>query len=138
MAHAPRAGPHSRRRSGLFDGVAQSSTARGFKQPFDFAARKEGTYDELGNADVYALPGNHDWYDGLNSFMGVFVTRRPDNDSKGFGDGRRIGGRRTKQTRSYFALKLPHDWWLIGADAQLTGFIDQGQVAFLDNLAQNQ
>ena len=68
--------------------------------------------------------------------MGVFVTRRPDSQSKGFGDGRRIGGRRTKQTRSYFALKLPHDWWLIGADAQLSGFIDQGQVAFLDNMAQ--
>ena len=105
--------------------------------PFDYAALTEGTRDGLGNADVYALPGNHDWYDGLNSFMGVFVTRRPDSQSKGFGDGRSIGGRRTKQTRSYFALKLPHDWWLIGADAQLSGFIDQGQVAFFDNIAQH-
>jgi hypothetical protein len=108
-----------------------------FEVPFQEAAKAEGTVEELKKADVYALPGNHDWYDGLNAFMGMFVTRRPDGPcDEGFGAGREIICRRARQTRSYFALRLPGNWWLLGADAQLSGFIDQGQIAFFDDLAQ--
>jgi hypothetical protein len=49
---------------------------------------------------LLAVPGNHDWYDGLTSFMRIFCQRRW------------IGGWQTKQTRSYFAVQLPHRWWL--------------------------
>lgn len=49
---------------------------------------------------MLALPGNHDWYDGLTSFLRVFCQRRW------------IGGRVTAQSRSYFAVKLPQRWWL--------------------------
>ena len=54
---------------------------------------------------LYAVPGNHDWYDGLTAFLRLFAAPR---------DGT-IGGWRTRQSRSYFALQLPADWWLFGA-----------------------
>jgi hypothetical protein len=50
---------------------------RRFIEPFDQAVTVEGARECLKNTDVYAIPGNHDWYDGLNSFMGVFCARRP-------------------------------------------------------------
>ena len=43
---------------------------------------------------------------------------------------RKIGGWKTLQRRSYFALKLPHRWWLWGIDIQLEGYIDQAQIDF--------
>lgn len=68
---------------------------------------------------LYALPGNHDWYDGLVSFLRVFCAR----------DGR-VGGWVTRQRRSYFALKLPHDWWVWGIDIQLDTYIDDVQLDY--------
>src|SRR5258708_120618 len=49
---------------------------------------------------LYAIPGNHDWYDSLVSFTRLFCT------------GRWIGGWKTCQKRSYFVLGLPHGWWI--------------------------
>ena len=69
-------------------------------------------------AHLYAIPGNHDWYDGLVSFMRQFLQ------------GRNIGIWRTRQSRSYFALKLPHNWWIWGLDTQLESDIDWPQVQF--------
>jgi 3',5'-cyclic AMP phosphodiesterase CpdA len=110
---------------------------RRFIAPFEQATRAENAEDTLATADVYAIPGNHDWYDGLNSFMGLFCARRPGPLARGdFAAGRRIGGRQSRQTRSYFALKLPGNWWLLAADAQLSGYLDRGQVAFFDDVAQ--
>lgn len=105
--------------------------------PFEQAAKAEGAEKALEAADVYAIPGNHDWYDGLGAFLGLFGARRPGAAPDEFGGGRRIGSRRSKQTRSYFALKLPGNWWLLGVDAQLSGYIDRGQVAFFDDVAQS-
>ncbi len=110
---------------------------RRFTAPFDLAAVTEDTGDLLTAADVYAIPGNHDWYDGLNAFMGLFCARRPGAKSDDdFGAGRRIGRRMSRQTRSYFALKLPGNWWLLAADVQLSGYLDRGQIAFFDDVAQ--
>lgn len=67
---------------------------------------------------LYAVPGNHDWYDGLSNFTRVFCQ-------KGW-----LGGWKTQQRRSYFAVKLPHGWWLWGIDIQLEGFIDKPQLDF--------
>jgi hypothetical protein len=75
--------------------------------------------DELARPDMYALPGNHDWYDGLVSFLRVFCTR----------DGS-IGAWRTRQRRSYFAVKLPNDWWIWGIDIQLDTYIDDTQLDY--------
>jgi hypothetical protein len=102
-------------------------------RPYDAAARA-ADWKEGEEADVFAVPGNHDWYDGLSAFTGIFSTRRPHalgQDNKG----RRFGRRFAPQTRSYFALKLPHDYWLWGADIQLAGYIDQPQLAFFERVA---
>jgi hypothetical protein len=75
---------------------------------------------------LYALPGNHDWYDGLVSFMRLFLN-------KGW-----FAGWRTWQTRSYFALKLPHRWWLVGVDIQLDSDIDMDQLEYFKWIANEQ
>jgi hypothetical protein len=67
---------------------------------------------------LYAIPGNHDWYDGLSSFTRIFCQQ-------GW-----LGGWKTRQRRSYFAVKLPHNWWLWGIDIQLEGYIDQPQLDY--------
>jgi hypothetical protein len=68
--------------------------------------------------DLYAIPGNHDWYDGLTSFLRVFCQ------------GDRIGGWRTRQDRSYFALRLPHGWWFWGIDIQFESYLDPAQLRY--------
>jgi hypothetical protein len=72
---------------------------------------------------LYALPGNHDWYDGLTSFLRVFCQ------------GRKIGGWKTAQSRSYFSIKLPHRWWLWALDTQLGGWLDQPQLDYFKSVA---
>ncbi len=67
---------------------------------------------------LLAVPGNHDWYDGLTAWLRVFAQ------------GRRVGGWRTAQTRSYFAVRLPQRWWLVGLDAQEGSDLDAPQVAY--------
>jgi hypothetical protein len=71
---------------------------------------------------VFAIPGNHDWYDSLVAFTRLF-TARP-----------WFAGWRTRQTRSYFALKLPHNWWLLGTDVQLGSDIDKPQMEYFESL----
>jgi hypothetical protein len=72
---------------------------------------------------LYAIPGNHDWYDGLVSFSRLFFQNRW------------MGGWKTRQRRSYFALRLPHRWWLWGVDVQLESDIDQPQLDYFCEIA---
>jgi hypothetical protein len=74
--------------------------------------------------DVFAIPGNHDWYDSLVAFSRVFC--RPE---RGF------AGCATRQTRSYFALKLPANWWLMAIDLQLGADLDEPQVQYFQKVA---
>lgn len=73
--------------------------------------------------DVYAIPGNHDWYDGLTAFIRLFCQTRW------------IGCWRTRQTRSYFAIRLPHGWWLWGLDMALEDDLDGPQIAYFTDYA---
>src|SRR6266540_3237761 len=73
---------------------------------------------------MFALPGNHDWYDGLTAFLRVFTQARP------------IGGWATEQSRSYFAIQLPQRWWLYAVDAQLSSYIDSPQLEYFSAAAQ--
>lgn len=75
------------------------------------------------NPHVFAVPGNHDWYDSLVSFTRLFCSRRW------------FGGWKTRQSRSYFALKLPHHWWLVGTDVQLDSDIDLPQLKYFKRIA---
>jgi hypothetical protein len=74
--------------------------------------------------DVFAIPGNHDWYDSLVAFSRTFC--RPE---RGF------AGCATRQTRSYFALKLPANWWLLAIDLQLGADLDEPQVQYFQKVA---
>ncbi|MCK1291288.1 metallophosphoesterase [Bradyrhizobium sp. 30] len=103
--------------------------------PFDEAAR--GKIHGTHVPHLYAIPGNHDWYDGLLAFLGLFCRRRKADAWAQARPGRGFGGRVTQQTRSYFALKLPRGWWLWGADVQLAGYIDQPQIDFFLHVALN-
>lgn len=71
---------------------------------------------------LFAIPGNHDWYDGLGCFMNLF------------GGGRHIGNWHTPQKRSYFVVELPHRTWLVAVDIQLSSDIDHAQLEALSNL----
>ncbi len=75
--------------------------------------------------DLFAIPGSHDWYDGLLNFTNIFCRQRP------------VGGWRTHQTRSYFALRLPHRWWLWGIDLQFGDYLDEPQLAYFAEAARD-
>ncbi len=87
-----------------------------FIGPFAAARPKSEAVDK---PHLYAIPGNHDWYDGLASFLRVFCAREG-----------RVGEWRTRQRRSYFALKLPNDWWVWAIDIQLDTYIDDVQLDY--------
>jgi Calcineurin-like phosphoesterase len=72
--------------------------------------------------DVWALPGNHDWYDSLSAFRRLFCTEQD------------FGPWRSRQRMSYFAAKLPHGWWLFGIDVQLLHDIDHRQLEYFRNI----
>jgi len=75
--------------------------------------------EDEGNAPhLFAIPGNHDWYDGLTSFMRVFCS------------GAWIGGWRTRQRRSYFAFPLSDGWWLWATDIQFDTYLDSPQLDY--------
>jgi hypothetical protein len=92
--------------------------------PFDeaFQQRKENKT----TPELYAIPGNHDWYDNLAAFLPLFCSGR-----------RKVAGCQTRQTRSYFAMKLPHGWWMLGVDIQLSSDIDNAQVHFFREVAKD-
>ena len=85
-----------------------------------------------------AIPGNHDWYDGLVAFRRVFceswiaTERQPgffgELPPERFLD--RFAEWHTFQERSYFAVRLPHGWWLWGIDIQLDAPIDAAQLEY--------
>jgi hypothetical protein len=91
-----------------------------FRGPYEAAFPGE---PQESDPNLFATPGNHDWYDGLTSFTRLFCQ------------GRGIGRWRTRQTRSYFAVKLPHRWWLWGIDIQLESDIDRPQMEFFRRVA---
>jgi len=93
-----------------------------------YEQRLKGPYEaalpwmDRDNPDLYAIPGNHDWYDGLTSFVRLFCQ------------GKWIGGRLTRQRRSYFAVQLPYHWWIWGIDIQLDTYIDEPQLAYFKSV----
>jgi len=105
------------------DQVYPAASRRGYRdrlvKPFETARN----YSREPAPHVFAIPGNHDRYDSLVSFSRLFCS------------GRWFQGFRTRQKRSYFALKLPHGIWLIGADVQLGSDIDALQIQYFKKVA---
>jgi hypothetical protein len=101
------------------DGVAYEDR---FLGPFGAVANDERPHD------IFVVPGNHDWYDGLVGFQRIFC--RPDSI-----EAKRIGDWQTRQKRSYWALRLPHDWWIWAIDIQLDTYIDNEQLEYFERIA---
>lgn len=124
----------------VYPTASREDYAERLLEPYDLAWRNSKgvpRWSEDEQPELYAIPGNHDWYDGLNAFLGVFCRRRRAHATE-LGNaraGRTIGGRPTQQTRSYFAIKLPGGWWLWGTDSQLGGYIDQPQIGYFEHAA---
>lgn len=64
------------------------------------------------------IPGNHDWYDGLQTFSRFILNRNW------------IGGWFLPQSSSYFVKVLPHHWWIFGVDYALNNDIDPRQFQY--------
>ena len=72
---------------------------------------------------TFTIPGNHDWFDGLATYTRLILNRDW------------LGGWLLPQERSYFALKLPHGWWVLGLDHALAKDIDINQFKFFADVA---
>jgi len=94
-----------------------------FKIPYEAAGDKNEPFTEGNRPLLFAIPGNHDWYDGLGNFMKLFCQQR------------RIGIWQTVQKRSYFAIPLPHNYWIWATDIQLNSNIDQPQLDYFSRIA---
>ncbi|WP_163713819.1 metallophosphoesterase [Mangrovibacterium lignilyticum] len=89
--------------------------------PYSAAFPKDEESDN--RPSLFAIPGNHDWYDGLSNFIKLFCQERS------------LGNWKTAQKRSYWAIKLPHHVWLLGIDIQLSSDIDYPQLQYFGKLA---
>lgn len=95
-----------------------------------YEQRTKGPYNaasprgESPDRPLFAIPGNHDWYDGLTSFLRFFCQ------------GSSIGAWRTQQRRSYFAVRLPQHWWLLGIDIQFDTYFDAPQIDYFRAVAE--
>jgi hypothetical protein len=99
-----------------------------------------------GRPPVVALPGNHDWYDGLASWRRLFCesSPRPEQDSMVSDaltpvpearDRGSVGGWGAFQSRSYFAIQLTERWWLWAVDSQLDAPVDTEQMNYFRDAA---
>ena len=89
-----------------------------------YQAALPGVEDPDQAPHLYVIPGNHDWYDGLTAFMRMFCRKL------------RVGGWQTRQSRSYFSMKLPNRWWLWGIDIQFDSYIDEPQFRYFEKVAE--
>ncbi|KPA75380.1 hypothetical protein ABB37_08658 [Leptomonas pyrrhocoris] len=64
---------------------------------------------------LFAIPGNHDWFDGLGTYMKYILERTW------------IGGWLMPQKSSYFVLRLPYNWFMLCLDAGCEQDIDAAQ-----------
>ncbi|WP_344893009.1 metallophosphoesterase [Nonomuraea antimicrobica] len=107
------------------------------------------------DAPIYAIPGNHDWYDGLGGFMRVFcdappLRPKPDRGLRGLlwrkpeaidearlAKARALRGRPSQQAGGQAAQ--PGPYWVIendsllvvGVDTGIRNVIDRAQTAWL-------
>jgi hypothetical protein len=107
------------------DEVYPVGSQRGYDERLvaPYAAAVRDLADAAPHPDVFAVPGNHDWYDSLVAFSRKFLS------------GRWFAHWRTLQNRSYFALRLPGGWWLLGTDVQLGSDLDGEQLEYFEHLA---
>ncbi|GFS46556.1 calcineurin-like metallo-phosphoesterase superfamily protein [Actinidia rufa] len=115
--------------------------AKRFFRPFEYALQPPPWYKEehvavnkpelhggvsklkqYDGPQCFVIPGNHDWFDGLQTFMRYICHRSW------------LGGWLMPQKKSYFALQLPKGWWVFGLDLALHCDIDVFQFKFFSEL----
>ncbi len=89
------------------------------RQPYAWAFPDHDRKSDDG-VPVFAIPGNHDWYDGLILFLAFFCREKHWH----------LGSWRTQQRRSYFAVQITERWWLWATDIQLADDMDQPQADY--------
>jgi len=92
-----------------------------------------GARPALAVREMFMIPGNHDWYDGLGSMSRRFFSYFSPGQKNVFGQERKprdLGQFKTFQSQGYFVLVLPHDWEIWAVDIQLGNDIDTDQYAF--------
>lgn len=94
------------------------------RQPYKWAFPDHDPKSTLG-VPLYAIPGNHDWYDGLVLFLSYFCGQKAIH----------FGSWRTQQTRSYFAVQLTERWWIWATDIQLADDLDEPQADYFRLIA---
>ena len=111
------------------DEVYPKATAEAYRNqmamPYQLALPDEHPELEKG-IPVYAVPGNHDRYDGLVNFLAFFARHKPWH----------MGAWRAGQRRSYFALQLTKTWWIWCTDIQLADDMDQPQADYFKIIAE--
>lgn len=85
----------------------------------------ESTHKDL---HVLSIPQNHDWFDNISSFNRHFIGDYANHFLQAH----------TPQNRSYFATRMPHDWWIFGMDFALIGDLDRTQYETFFNLIATQ
>ncbi len=106
-----------------YPGGSQRDFQYRFLEMFE-GARPTAGKDPAGRY-AYSIAQNHDWFDSALTFRRYFVNRS-------------IGefvGVDTPQTRTYFATRLPHNWWVLGLDFALVHDLDRGQYEAFRRLA---
>ncbi|MEU0565676.1 metallophosphoesterase [Nonomuraea sp. NPDC005983] len=100
------------------------------------------------DAPIYAVPGNHDWYDGLGGFMRVFcdapplrpkperglrglLWRKPEPiDERRLAEARKLRSRPSQQATEQAAQ--PGPYWVIESDSLLVVGVDTGIKGTID------
>lgn len=95
-------------------------------QPYSWAFPDHNRKDDEG-VPLFAIPGNHDWYDGLVQFLAYYARETPTH----------FGNWRSHQRRSYFAIQITKTWWLWAMDIQLAEDMDQPQADYFTMIAQS-
>ncbi len=91
-----------------------------------YPAKVFAPYREYAPA-IYAVPGNHDWYDGLEGFAWCFCGIGP-------GDGRTVRERAPVQPGPYWCLDTG-PLRIVGIDTGILGALDADQGAWLRRVA---
>lgn len=97
---------------------------------FQSESESESEPDTNVRAELFAVPGNHDWYDGLHAFQDIFCHDHPDKPQWP------LGLWRKSQSHSYFYWQLPGGWWLLAPDVQLDNRINPAQRRYFDAVAE--
>ena len=107
-----------------------------FTELFEAALPDEASYNETGTALVRgqpftlaALPQNHDWMDSASTFGRYFLRGK---------NSRALLAAEIPQKQSYFCVRLPQGWWLLGLDFAMQDDIDRDQFEQFKNLASTQ